>query len=354
MAFDVSDSTKEILTIGHWEVRVVAAPPGGSSARKAVLLDARRSGRPQQLLERALYWDVDHFPLRSGARHLDALWSAHPEAEMVGKAESSGCFNGGLLLFRPSVTRRAQYQRLINASHPPHTCRRLAKGGDQQFLNGVFKPAGSESRVLNAIRADYPAEEANHVWFAPLNASSWAVRTPLSKRGGGCLPTAGSLERAADSFHFFSRQPPWGGNCAQCVKVGLPCHAELAKRAGYGAPQCSGSHSAHVLWHQAYARLPEAVRRLCDARISDVSAIEEAWQIKDGLRGAGALAGCNVSAAALPRPRGPRPPQSPSSTSMGVKLGIPYEAVLTQTGAALDRALDDSLSDPPPPLQRGL
>ena len=32
---------------------------------------------------------------------------------------------------------------------------------------------------------------------------------------------------------------------------------------------------------------------------------------------------------------------------MGVKLGIPYEAVLTQTGAALDRALDDSLSDPP-------
>ena len=62
-----------------------------------MILDARSSiGSQAKLLSRALYWDADHFPLESGARHIKALWEFHPEAEMVATKESPNCFNGGL------------------------------------------------------------------------------------------------------------------------------------------------------------------------------------------------------------------------------------------------------------------
>ena len=322
-AWGLSEDARAILSYG-WEVREVPVPNGGTPARKAVVLDARvhAGKRRSALFSRAMYWDTDHFPLRSGARNIEQLWAVHPDASMVASPEpgSRGCFSGGLLIFRPSAERRSEYERLIGLgrAEAPHGCAHLMPDhDDQRYINEAFR-----STRLAGL-------DPNQTWFQPLQFETWAVRTPGSFLGRSralldCQRTPEQLERLADSYHFYGRTPPWGGNCAECVLRGLPCNVELARRAGkiVQRPACA-YFAAQSLWYAAFAQLPARLRSLCFERIRDTSSIESSARAKLGKRGigTGALAGCNLTDVAHasdsdafdwdPRPAKPRAGSAP-------------------------------------------
>ena len=300
-AWGLSEEARAILSYG-WEVREVPEPSGGTPARKAVVLDARVRAGNRALLSRAIYWDTDHFPLRSGARNIEQLWAGHPDASMVASPEpgSRGCFSGGLLVYRPSVERRSEYERLIGLGRAevPHKCaHQMPDHDDQRYINEAFR-----STVLAEL-------DANRTSFQPLLFETWAVRAPGSFLGRSrplgprldCQRTPKQLEALADSYHFYGRTPPWGGNCAECVLRGLPCNLELARRAGkiLQRPACA-YFAAQSLWYAAFAQLPARLRSLCFDRIRDTSSIETSARAKLGKRGigTGAFAGCNLTDAA--------------------------------------------------------
>ena len=296
----LSADARAILSHG-WEVREVREPLGGTPARKAVILDARVHANKRAMLSRAMYWDTDHFPLLSGVRHIEQLWAVNPEASMVASREPGSrepCFSGGLLLFQPSGKRHSEYERLI-ALGPlgaPHHCAHQIPGhDDQRYINEAFVPASAAA-----------AQGWNQTDYQPLQFETWAVRTPWSFLGRtsglgprlDCQRTAESLERLADSYHFYGRMPPWGGNCAECVLRGLPCNVELARRGRVKRPTCA-YFAAQALWWAAFARLPARLRNLCYERLKNTSSIEAGGRAKRGNRGIGTglLAGCNLTEA---------------------------------------------------------
>lgn len=306
----LSREARAILSYG-WEVREVPEPAGGSRGRTSVVLDARVHASKPALLSRALYWDTDHFPLRSAARHIEALWAVHPETRMVASPESRGCFNGGLLLFRPSEERRSEFERLValGPQMAPRTCAAQRDLGvdDQRFVNAVFKeePSVVVKRLRGLGDVNDSATASNHTWYRPLPFATFAVRTPHNFLGRmtnldarhDCQRTPALLERLADSYHFYGRTPPWGADCAECVMRGLPCNVELARSAALPRPACA-YFAAQSLWWAAFAQLPAWLRGKCFERLRDTTAIDASARAKLGRErgeGTGAKAGCNLS-----------------------------------------------------------
>ena len=267
LAWDISNETRRILSHG-WAVREVRPPAiSGAVGRKAALLDCGGLGGK---FSRVMAWDADHFVFPR-TTHLQRLWAASPKADMVASPELKGCFNGGLLMYRPSSRRRWEYEQLL-ATHvelspdrekvkPPGRC----PGLDQPYLNAVFSASNYIVRQIRS-RAGYNASPK----VAFIGPETFRVRTPRTLLGASyvatCPKSASQLERSADSFHFYGRTPPWGVGCAVCAMQGRQCNSKLLQAAGIDG-RCV--HSVAVdLWYSSFLRLPAEIRALCHKRVS--------------------------------------------------------------------------------------
>jgi hypothetical protein len=336
---NISAETRSVLEHA-WQVREVSPLPGvyGQRARKAALLDARDGSGA--LLTRAVYWDTDHLPLaRSGdtdsaARGLRKLWAASPAAQMVASPERAGCWNSGLMLFRPSERARYEYEALVRSGAIPRTCGAFTNRGvnsdDQRWLNAVYRTPGArdESVMVRRVRAASanlsflePAT-GTHLNLTRLGAETFRVRTAWITLGSRWMPpcdqTSGQLEAHANSYHFYSRLPPFGANCAECVANNQPCNGRIASKMSV-VPECA-FFAAQAAWWTALGRLPPPLKALCVARSRSTHTIDRAFYVKTLETGMGRFAGCNltdnhtVDAPSPPRTAPPpsRPPPSPT------------------------------------------
>ena len=243
----LSRESREVLSHG-WQLQeqpnVVGSLIDTDSGRKAVVLDATLPGKSKPL-SRAIFWDADHMPMATSKR-LRHLWEVRPDAELLAYPESTGCFNTGFMLFRPSRLRRREYERLLAAtsdeargrfSRGDPRCtvtrrcwRNPCQPNDQSYLNAVYS---SKSAVVRKLRDPSGAEDVNagsntslRGRYLPVPPTALRMRTStkfgMQYRSRACLITMGSL-RTVDTFHFYARLAPWRGDCAKCALLGKRC-----------------------------------------------------------------------------------------------------------------------------------
>ena len=272
-AFNISDQTRAILRQG-WQI---IEPDFDLSttpllARKAHLLTVD--------LERAMYWDIDHMPLRGERtrRELTKLWRLHPERDLMAPAEAfqaaSWCFNSGLMVYRPKPSHFDAYMAILDGRTP----RREAcwDGTDQGILNTLFHSNDAKWMIGEKGNLD----------------NSWVVQTP---QGGDACPASNltqallhgshlsleELEHRADSYHFFGRAPPWGADCGACVLRGRTCNsAQTKRRDGWQFADVCGFHAAQTAWYESFLRLPEKIRGVCYDRVLDAAPLDAAGLTK--------------------------------------------------------------------------
>jgi len=148
--------------------------------------------------ERVLKLDLDLMllPGAGPAQHLRRLWDAPvgggPNASALAAVRTSHpghgrCFNGGMLLLRPSRDTYAEIARAVEAQDVSEDC---TVGHDQPVMNKVF---AGRWRPLEP--------------WTPVKATMRCAHIP----------------DAPDAFHFFSSTAPWSHQCARCVAAGAPC-----------------------------------------------------------------------------------------------------------------------------------
>ena len=113
------------------------------------------------------------------ARPAQAVRTSHPG--------HGRCFNGGMLLLRPSRDTYAEIARAVEAQDVSEDC---TVGHDQPVMNKVF---AGRWRPLEP--------------WTPVKATMRCAHVP----------------DAPDAFHFFSSTAPWSHQCARCVAAGAPC-----------------------------------------------------------------------------------------------------------------------------------
>ena len=113
------------------------------------------------------------------ARPAQAVRTSHPG--------HGRCFNGGMLLLRPSRDTYAEIARAVEAQDVSEDC---TVGHDQPVMNKVF---AGRWRPLEP--------------WTPVKATMRCAHIP----------------DAPDAFHFFSSTAPWSHQCARCVAAGAPC-----------------------------------------------------------------------------------------------------------------------------------
>ena len=298
-AFNVSDETRDILRRG-WQLVEPEFDLGSTPAlaRKAHLLTVD--------LERAIYWDVDHLPLRSERtqRELDKLWRLHPERDMMAPAESfqagGWCFNSGLMVYRPRPSHFDAYVAVLDGRTP----RRPAcwDGTDQGVLNTLF--ASNEQKWMIGEKKNL------HNTFAvqtPQGGDACVGNLTLALERGAHLSLE-ELEARVDSYHFFGRAPPWGADCGACVLRGRSCNsAQTHRRRGWQFADACGFRAAQSAWYEAFLRLPSQTRGVCYERVLDVATLETAGRAKKQAGGRSGEAGWSKGA--------------------GCGLGLPAEAL---------------------------
>lgn len=311
-AWRLSAESREVLSYG-WQLResddaVVGTLLDTESGRKAVVLDATLAGHKQPL-SRAMFWDADHMVLPSSTR-LKLLWDVRRDAEILAYPESSGCWNTGFMLFRPSRLRRKEYERLLAATaeeargryrRGDRRCvvtkrcwRNPCQPNDQSYLNAVYS---SKSGILQRLRASGGGAGAVNAYaeangmnrsvrgrYLPVPGSALRMRT--STRFGAqygsrsCLVNVQQLRRSDDTFHFYARLAPWRGACAACALGGRRCsyaslpnfNAELGTDESGAAHTC-GRAAAQQIWFETLReKLPRRLRSLCLARLEVATA----------------------------------------------------------------------------------
>ena len=129
-----------------------------------------------------------------------------------------------------------------------------------------------------------------------LTSQIWRVHTPQQTPGKSC--PGRSVERVqamVDSYHFFGRAPPWGGDCGACALRGLPCNeAQLHKRWAWRHAIPCGFGEVQSLWYSTFLKLPAEIRSVCYRRIVSAAALEMSGRAK-GMQAWAAGAGCALT-----------------------------------------------------------
>ena len=218
---------------------------------------------------------------------LERLWDFGPEAKLVAFPETTGCFNSGFFMFRPSPWRQREYQWRLAHPTPPTSCDK-GRLGDQSFLNAVYSDRDEPLRLFRQREhvGTHASRRADAERYTAVEASTWASRHPFDPLGlnaiqGGplCLDSPSKLMAHADSFHFFERFAPWGVNCSldRVLTKGDACGRVDVLRAKKVDSMCSGHAAAQAVWWTELLRLPLPLRRVCNERlISSVGSRTEA------------------------------------------------------------------------------
>ena len=257
-----SAETRAILSASSWrlmdvedlipDIADVKGVPMRPFSRKLPILAAPFS--------RALFLDADQVLVqsnRSRAR-LENMWAQQPQTDMLAKTDTKDgtnatCFNSGLLLYRPSRARAVEYAKLLEraAAHGQGALAfrdalpafRICGGYDQPFINEIYAKSW---KLL-----------PHKIWRA-------LTTQKVMSNTGICYSCAHHVRRNWDSFHFFSRFFPWGGDCGPCVLAGGHCHYESMKSVLGNAGKCPAHYALQELfWAQFDQLLPRGVAKHC-------------------------------------------------------------------------------------------
>ena len=115
---------------------------------------------------------------------------------------------------------------------------------------------------------------ARGVWqgqWRPLSTRAWVPLTSekVMREQPFCFLCLRSALRYLDSYHFFSRLLPWGGECGTCVLAGGHCHVESNLRLLGRAGRCPALYAMQeAFWGQFELLVPTTIAESCMPRLS--------------------------------------------------------------------------------------